>query len=181
MTIRDNLARIYDEIAQLAQEKIGGTPRVFYDQAWPSPCEINDTVNGDTIAWQQIAQKGSLDALANALEISFPNSISDYFSSFFSDNLFVTYQQKNLCLLQPWSEQDFDRLQQNITGHVLMKRKLKQADTVFFGTCEEDDLLLVIKIDDASIWLEYLGKEPHHKLADSMDEFLADCQGFYYV
>ena len=180
MSISENLQRLYNEIRKLAEEKTGAAPRVFHDSQWPSPCEISDTVENESVAWQQVDQQGSLENLANALEVSFPAALSAYFSSFYSDNLFVSFDQKNLCLLQPWSDDDFDRLQQNITGHVLMKRRLKQADTVFFATCEEEDLLLVMKLEDASIWLEYLGKEPHHKLADSMDEFLSRCKGMYY-
>ncbi|WP_394227879.1 SecY-interacting protein [Pseudoalteromonas spongiae] len=181
MSISENLQRVYTEITQLAQQKTGQAPRVFHDSDWPSPCEIPNSVENDSVAWQQVAQNGNMQALEKALETQFPAALQAYFGSFYSDNLFASYQEHNLCLLQAWSEQDFDRLQQNITGHVLMKRRLKQTDTVFFATCEEDDLLLVMKLEDASIWLEYLGKEPHHKLADSMEAFLADCSGLYYA
>ena len=181
MSISENLQRIYIEITQLAEQKTGGAPRVFHDTEWPSPCEISNSVENKSVAWQQVAQQGSLDKLEKALETQFPQQLKEYFASFYSDNLFANYQEHNLCLLQAWSEQDFDRLQQNITGHVLMKRRLKQADTVFFATCEEDDLLLVMDLADGSIWLEYLGKAPHHKLADSMADFLSECKGLYYV
>ncbi|GMM83186.1 hypothetical protein MTsN2n4_04130 [Pseudoalteromonas sp. MTN2-4] len=68
---------------------------------------------------------------------------------------------------------DFVRLQQNITGHVLMKHKLKHADTVFIGLTEQDDLLITVKLETGKVWLEYVGKRPHHVLADSLEEFLS--------
>ena len=50
-------------------------------------------------------------------------------------------------LLQAWNEDDFDLLQQNITGHVLMKRKLKQASQrVFIGLTDQDDLLVTVLV-----------------------------------
>ena len=181
MSIRENLVQIYQQIVQSAEKQTNEPPRVFFDEQWPSPCEIEGTVNQQSVAWQQISQNGNMKALADALEVQFPESLIEYFGSFYSDNLVAKYDDHHVCLLQAWSEEDFDRLLQNITGHVLMKRRLKQADTVFFATTEEEDLLIVMKISDGSIWLEYLGKEPHHQLANTMDAFLTECRGEYFI
>ena len=78
--------------------------------------------------------------------------VKDYYGRWFAGdlNVIVTHQQQHgLSLLQTQGPEDAERLLQNITGHILMKRKLKQPETVFIGLAHEADDLLV-SIDNQS-------------------------------
>lgn len=177
MSVRQTLAHFYQQLSEQALQQTGKYAVIEHDDAWPSPCEIPNSVEGNFVQWQGIAvEDQTLEPLANALEISLPAGVDDLFSSHYGNNLTLEFDGKCIYLLQAWNREDYERLQQNITGHVLMKRQLKQADTLFFAVTDEDDLLLVINVADGSVWLEYVGKVPHFKLADSVAEFLARCQ-----
>ena len=86
----------------------------------------------------------------------------------------MTCEEGNLCLLFPWSEKDFNRLQENIIGHILMKQKLKQELTIFFAITDEDDHVITLKNNSGEVWVEKVGCEPHKKLANSISDFLSD-------
>ena len=73
------------------------------------------------------------------------------FCRYFSHDINATAEQGGLTLLQAWNEEDFDRLQKNLIAHVLMKRRLKQADTLFFALTDEEDLLLSILLETGEV------------------------------
>ena len=75
--------------------------------------------------------------------------------------------------LQAWSKADFERLQQNLIGHLMMKARLKQSPTLFFAVTDEEDLNIVIDNIKGNVALEYVGKEPHKVLATSLAEFIS--------
>ncbi len=52
------------------------------------------------------------------------------------------------------SHHDFERLQQNLIGHILMKQKLKQAITLFFAVTDEDDIILSVNNNTGEVWAE---------------------------
>ena len=54
-----------------------------------------------------------------------------------------------------------------------MKKRLKQELTVFFAVTDEDDLILSFNNQTGEIWVEAIGCEPHKKMANNIDEFLA--------
>lgn len=177
MSVRQRLAELYSQLAEQSQQKAGKFPVIEHDAAWPSPCEIAGSIEEGLVQWQGVAvDNQSLSPLADALEITLPEGVDELFSSHYGNNLTLAFDTKRVYLLQAWNQDDYERLQQNITGHVLMKRQLKQADTIFFAVTDEDDLLIVINVADGSVWLEYVGKVPHFKLAENVLEFLTRCQ-----
>lgn len=148
-------------------------PTVFHDVDWPSPCEQGDVLPSGEIAWHAVAREGeSLLTLASALELSFPEELNLFYSSFYAPNIQAQFDGHHVELIQPWSHDDFERLQENITGHVLMKRRLRQPETVFIGLTEQDDILITVDVKTGEVCLEQLGKKPHHVLAPSIGEFL---------
>ena len=54
-----------------------------------------------------------------------------------------------------------------------MKRKLKQAPSVFIGLTDQDDLLVTVLVETGEVCLEYVGKKPHYVLAKNLSEFIA--------
>lgn len=115
----------------------------------------------------------NLNNIESALDITLPPQAHELFCRYFSHDINAQAEQGPLVLLQAWNEQDFDRLQKNIIAHIMMKRRLKQADTVFFALTDKDDLLLSILLETGEVVLEVVGKEPHQIIAANLTEFMA--------
>ncbi len=153
-----------------------------YVAEWNSPI-YRQPLDEDQVAWQPVRQQPELDfsALETALELTFHKHVKDYYGRWFAGdlNVIVTHQQQQhgLSLLQTQGPEDAERLLQNITGHILMKRKLKQPETVFIGLAHEaDDLLVSIDNQSGVVGLEWIGKAQHEVIAQTLDEFLEQCQ-----
>ncbi|MED5524480.1 MAG: SecY-interacting protein [Pseudomonadota bacterium] len=137
------------------------------DPDWPSPCE------GDG-RWHPVKREpaGDFANVESALELELHPSIKAYFSHYFMEYLRVGHQRGEVQLLGAWNAQDFERLQQNIIGHVLMKRRLKQPVTVFFACTDDDNFMLSIDNQSGEVVLEPVGKEATEVLAPSLAAFL---------
>lgn len=179
-TALDNFVSRYIDAHQL-----NNTPMVTeFDHDWVSPCleinklEINNsntpTEIGEQIYWQPTKQLGGigLDDLAKALEIEINAELVTYFTRYWSDNLNASTQRGNLQLLLPWNQQDFEHLQQNLIGHVLMKRRLRQPDTFFIAVTDEEDFIISVDNASGNVMLEQVGVEPTDILATNLAEFL---------
>jgi SecY interacting protein Syd len=164
------------EFIQKWQSHIAATdlPLIEYDPEWPSPCEIQSSMKDNMIGWQPVAMEKNegLEAVERGIEISLHPDIHQFYASYFNGDIAALHNGNQLWLLQAWNEQDFEVLQQNILGHLITKRRLKQSPTIFIAVTDEPDLNIVIKNQDGSVWLEYVGKEPHKLLADSLSLFL---------
>lgn len=151
-------------------------PAIEHDENWPSPCEFE--YNGNN-RWKPVSQKEivsaplTFDNVEAAIEFSLNDQFKAYFSGYFSEELIAEHDKGKLYYLQAWSESDFERLQQNLIGHLLIKKRLKQSPTLFFACTDQEDLNLVVDNETGNICLEYVGKEPHETLANSLAEFIA--------
>ncbi|WP_442961769.1 SecY-interacting protein [Pseudoalteromonas sp. SMS1] len=165
---------LHQRFACATEQRQGHLPLIQHDTAYPSPCEKGQPDAHGQIQWQAISRRprGSLADLAKALEVEFPEPLHAYYGAVFAGNVLATFEGHEVELLQVWNEDDFVNLQQNITGHVLMKRRLKQDDTVFIGLTEKDDLLITVKLSTGEVCLEYVGKPPHHILAANLGAFI---------
>ena len=146
-----------------------------FDPQWPSPC-INEPIEtlaeGQEVSWTPIARQISdMSEFAQALSISVSPALTEFYSAFFAEHLELTIEQGQITLLQAWNEEDFERLQENLIGHVLMKRRLKQSDTLFIGLPENDDYLISVLMSTGEVVLEPVGKEPTEVLAPSLSHF----------
>ena len=75
-------------------------------------------------------------------------------------------------MLQVVNSEDFERLQQNLIGHLLMKQRLRQAPTLFFGLTDEEDFILTVVNESGEVALEQVGREPANILAPSLAVFI---------
>ncbi|MTJ02095.1 SecY-interacting protein [Idiomarina piscisalsi] len=149
-----------------------------YVAEWDSPI-YGSVVDEDTVEWAPVKQTSplSFNELESALEITFHDSIKAVFGRWFAGDLSLEYDGHPVTLLQVQSLEDGERLLANLTGHILMKRRLKQPETVFIGLgVENDDLLVSIDNATGQVGLEWIGKEQHECLAESLEEWLATCQ-----
>jgi SecY interacting protein Syd len=177
----DKNKALFNELSQFIQryvnsyqDKYEHLPLIGHDEEWPSPCIQSVFKAKELDCWQPTLCTDDLTFtnVEEALEITLHSDIKTLFTSYYSDTLDANCEEGDLSLLLLWSEADFERLQGNIIGHILMKKKLKQELTVFFGVTDQDDFILSIKNDSGEVWVEQVGKEPHKKLADSLADFI---------
>lgn len=144
------------------------------DPAAVSPCQFGEVVNGQ-VQWRAVPQSPllSFNALEKALECRFPSSLCEFYGSYLGGGLSVHHERGGVELLMAWHVADFERLQQNIVAHVLMKRRLKQRETVFLAATDDDDFLISMLLATGEIYLEQVGKEVSECLAPDLSTFIA--------
>ncbi len=155
------------------QQEFGHLPLVEIDEQWKSPCTL-DKFNESLVQWQPVIIKESLSFgnIEKALEIEIHQDISNYFMSIYSESVPASCSEGHLSLLFAWCEADFERLQENIIGHVLMKQKLKQPITIFFAVTDEEDTILSVNNENGEVWAERVGCIPHKKVAEDIESFI---------
>lgn len=158
-------------------QKVQGdkTPlRIEFDSQWPSLCYQQQASQGEEVNWQPVRQTKAVDwsAFEQALDINLHPSIKDYFQCYWSDHLPAKHTLGQLELIQVWNEADFERLQQNLIGHVLMKRRLKQNETLFFALTDEEDEILCINNTSGEVVLEQVGLEPKKVISPDLASFI---------
>ena len=168
------LESFIDVYCQRYQQQLGENPR-YYAEGENSPCIINSSeLNSETpIEWQMIKreQNANFDNVENALNIKLWPEINDCFGRFFAAPLLFDAEFGQGELTQVWNESDFEHLQKNIIGHLMMKQKLKQPLTWFIGLLDDDEKMLTVNNDDGSVWTEIPGEPQGEKLADSLTAF----------
>lgn len=151
---------------------------VKFDAQWPSPCLVDpeNVAEDHWVKWQPISRQNdpsaNLHHLGTALEVKIPEIIEHFYCAYYADHLAVNLDGRVMTLLQVWNEEDFVRLQENIIGHVLMKRRLKQPDTIFIGVTDDDEELISIIPSSGEVVFEYVGRTPHQIVANSLQEFI---------
>ena len=153
---------------------------VEYDSDWPSECytttgNTGNTGNtGDRVDWQPIKRSGiaNFNDLETALEMKIHPDVISFYSAYWSDNLSAETNKGYLQLLQPWNQGDFERLQQNLVGHILMKRRLKQPETFFIALTDEDDFILTVDNASGEVMLEQVGLLPKELVAPNLATFI---------
>ena len=149
-------------------------PWMEYDPDWTSVCQQVDSLSEGQIQWQPEINDNPKDFsnIEHALDIQLHPSIAQFYGCFWSADIDVTHSKGPVTLLQVFNQEDYQTLQQNLIGHIMMKQRLKQQITVFFAVTDEDDQMISVINDTGEVWLEYVGNEPHLKLADSIADFI---------
>ncbi|GHF95414.1 SecY-interacting protein [Thalassotalea marina] len=180
--LHDALINFSQSYLEQYRDKLGHFPVVEADEQWASPCELSK-FNDDLVHWQpiKITEQLSFNNVENALEIKLHPSIKAYFSTIYSESIPATCEHGHLQLLFAWSKDDFDRLQQNLIGHILMKQKLKQDVTLFFAVTDQDDHVVTLDNATGEVWVEKVGRKPHKKLANTLEEFILQLSPDIYV
>ncbi|GLR70847.1 SecY-interacting protein [Agaribacter marinus] len=150
----------------------------LYDDDWKSPCieakVDNLLVNESEVDWIPTLRSpnASFQNIADALDMTIPEELSILLGRYFSLDLNAQTERGKLTLLQAWNAHDFERLQKNLIAHVLMKRKLKQQDTLFFALTDEEDYIISLVPSSGEVVLELVGKPPQEVLAHTLGDFL---------
>ncbi len=148
-------------------------PVIEADAEWPSPCE-QGKADDEYCYWKPVACHGGLDfsGMEQALNITLHPDLKMFYTSFYSNNLTARCADGDLELLQPWNKDDFERLQENLIGHTMMKRKRHQPETFFIAATDDDEIIISVINETGEVWAERVGQNPHRKLADSIADFI---------
>lgn len=138
-----------------------------------SPCQYGDVVDAE-VHWRPVKAEPALDlsSTQQALELQFPAQLIQFYTSYFGGGLKVQHERGGVELLMSWHQADFERLQQNIIAHILMKRRLKQRETVFIAATDHDDYLVSVLVATGEVYLEKVGMEVKELLAPDLATFL---------
>ena len=156
-----------------------------FEEGFYSPCYSkldhtatsteSDFKQGEKITWKPFLRptQVSLNNLESALDIVIPKELHQLFCRYFSHDINAKAQYGSLTILQALNEADFDRLQKNLIAHVLMKRRLKQQDTLFFALTDEEDFILSVDLSTQAVVLEEVGREPKKQISPNLTSFFA--------
>jgi SecY interacting protein Syd len=163
---------------QLWQQLYGHAPASAELTGVPSPCVIEE--RNDCVLWQPqpFSLPPSLDAVERALDIELQPAITAFYTSQFAGDMQARFEQQQLTLLQVWSEEDFLRLQENLIGHLVMKRRLKLPPTLFIATTESEEEIISLSNLSGEIILEQPGRKNHRILSENIEIFLKHLQPF---
>lgn len=155
------------------QRRVSGIPLVAHDPDFSSPAELLPPHAGQ-VGWQPWPkpEASSFANLAEALELAVHPDVSAFFGHFYAGNIEGCFKGVFFTLLQPWNEQDFERLQENQIAHHLMMKKLKLPASWFLASCHDEQKLITLNNASGEVQLERLGKGSIGVLAPSLAEFL---------
>lgn len=167
--------QFHQQFAQFVESYYAKNPELisWLDPELASPCQYGDAVDGK-VHWRPVKAEPALDLAKTqrALELEFPQQLVSFYCSYFGGGLQVQHERGELELLMSWHQADFERLQQNIIAHILMKRRLKQRETVFIAATDHDDYLISVLVATGEVYLEKVGMEVKDLLAPDLAAFL---------
>ena len=171
------MSHIYQALEQIINVSLGLTENGYFeaefDAQWRSQCEFERA--GDTSLWRPYPQNVPVNfsGLANALEAPIHPDIQAYFGAFWSGCLQAKSHEGPVSLIQLWNSEDFDRLIENLIGHLFVKQRAKMPFTVFFATTDPDsELFLSIENSTGKILLEEPGRPPIKEVDANICDFL---------
>lgn len=138
----------------------------------PSPC-VQQSVN-EQVFWlpQPFTLAQNLDGVKRALDMQLQPSVEAWYTAQFAGDMAAAFDGQRCTLLQTWSEEDFQRVQENLIGHLVMQRRLKASPTLFIATTDSELEVIVVCNLTGQVLLEQLGKKKRTILADNVAEFI---------
>lgn len=180
MTLASNYSEFIGRVVDWhQQQQLAMTS--WADEASPSPCQLGVVSDGN-VSWQPVLQQpaATFNNVEQALDLVLHPDIKTFYSLYFGAGLAATHAKGKLALLMVWNADDVARLQENMIGHILMKRRLRQRETVFFATTEDDEILLSVLNSTGEVYQEHVGREVTEKLADNLAEFISQLEPSSY-
>ncbi|HHG8772749.1 TPA: SecY-interacting protein [Raoultella planticola] len=158
------------------QQQYASLPRSEELYGVPSPC-ISAT-EGDAIFWQpqpfSLAQ--NISAVERALDIVVQQPIHSYYTTQFAGDMTARFAAETMTLLQTWSPDDFQRVQENLIGHLVVQKRLKLSPTLFIATLDSElDVISVCNLS-GEVVKETLGTRQRTTLSPSLASFLTQLE-----
>ncbi len=158
------------------QQRTGHAPASQALFGVPSPCIV--ATQADEVWWQPqpFTLPATLEAVERALDLQLQQDVAAFYTAQFAGDMAARFEQRELSLLQVWSEEDFVRLQENLIGHLIMKRRLKQTPTLFIAATESEQEIVSLCNLSGEIILEQPGSKKREVLAQNIQIFLTNLQ-----
>lgn len=154
------------------RQKAGSWPQSDAFYGVPSPCTV--ATRGETVEWQPqpFVPAASLDAVERALDIQIQPAAHAFYTTQFAGDMPALHGGQPLTLLQTWSEADFQRVQENLIGHLVTQKRLKLSPTLFLATLADDlDVISLCNLT-GQVVKERLGTRQRTVLAPELATFL---------
>lgn len=160
------------QYCEVWQQKSGHAPASSELYGVPSPC-VQHT-GDDEVFWlpQPFTLAQNLEAVERALDLRIQPSVVAWYTSQFAGDMAASINGQSCTLLQTWSEEDFVRVQENLIGHLVMKRRLKHSPTLFIATTDSELEVISVCNLNGEVVLEQLGTLKRTVLAGDLATFL---------
>ena len=138
----------------------------------PSPCIISST--DDAVFWQPqpfVGEK-NLNAVERAFDIVIQPAVHAFYTTQFAGDMHAQFADEKLTLLQTWSEEDFQRVQENLIGHLVTQKRLRLSPTLFIATLDSDTDVISLCNLTGDVIVETLGRRERRILAPGLADFL---------
>ena len=155
------------------QKQKGTQPRSEELYGVPSPCIVS--TDEEAVFWQPqpFQPDETLEAVERALGIVIQPQLHAFYTTQFAGDMPATFGERELTLLQVWGPDDFQRVQENLIGHLVTQKRLKLSPTLFIGTLDSDlDIISVCNLS-GEVVLETVGSRHRTTLSASIESFLS--------
>ena len=152
-------------------EKQGTWPQSADLYGVPSPCIISSL--DDYVIWQPKPNNGeqNVNAVERAMDIVVQPAVHAFYARQFAGAMTARVADMTLTLLQTWSEDDLQRVQENLNGHLVTQKRLKLSPTLFIATLDSElDVISVCNLSGEVI-KETIGTRNRETLAPSLADF----------
>nr|WP_272930040.1 SecY-interacting protein [Enterobacter cloacae complex sp. ECC445] len=153
-------------------EKQGSWPQSADLYGVPSPCIISSLE--DYVTWQPKPFSGeqNVNAVERAMDIVVQPAVHAFYTTQFAGDMPARFADITLTLLQTWSEDDLQRVQENLIGHLVTQKRLKLSPTLFIATLDSElDVISVCNLS-GEVVKETIGTRNREMLAPSLADFL---------
>ncbi|MGF1684487.1 SecY-interacting protein [Photobacterium minamisatsumaniensis] len=141
-----------------------------------SPCVKAD--DGYEVTWSPVSRNpmGDLAGVEKGIELRLHEDITAFYGAQYSGDMSAVFEEAGRVLefdlLQSFSDDDMQRLQENILGHLVTQRRLKLKPTVFIGVMASESQVISVCNLTGQVVLETLGKDIRELLATDLTTFL---------
>ncbi|WP_159236184.1 SecY-interacting protein [Raoultella terrigena] len=154
------------------QQQRASLPRSEELYGIPSPC-ISAT-DGDAVFWQPqpFSLPANISAVERAFDIVVQQPAHSFYTTQFAGDMQARFAGETMTLLQAWSPDDFQRMQENLIGHLVVQKRLKLSPTLFIATLDSElDVISVCNVS-GEVLKETLGTRRRTTLSASLASFL---------
>ena len=154
------------------QEQQASLPQTEAYLGLASPCIVQETQN--VILWKPIQRAvfGDFSSIEKAIGFCLHDDIKCFYSGLYCADMKGMLNEEHLELIQVWNEEDWLRLQENILGHLMMQKRLKQDPTVFIASTPDDQDVICICNLTGKVLKERIGTDERHVLSPDLLCFL---------
>lgn len=174
--VRQALEDFTNRFCHAWREQVGGWPASEELYGVPSACIV--TTTGDDVRWQPqpFAPENDLGAVERAMDIALQPAAHQFYTTQFAGDMPALLGSQSLTLLQAWSEDDFQRVQENLIGHLVTQKRLKLSPTLFLATTPDEMEVVSLCNLSGEVVLEKIGTKQRKILAPSLISFLNDLE-----